>query len=253
MSFWTFWGDFGVIDAVVIAVIALLALSAVERTRSLKVKTNKQLLTANWAVVVALFLSLEPVYERLDPLLGGHNFTNLFQRALIAYAGYAVTYSLAEMARRVLKEKEKPACMCRNWFYLSIAGTVIAFIWMGAAAHTSRGLEGYAGEYLAYTLYQVSTLFGLLVGARYLIPRLWRIAQGTTDLRTKLQLRIFIASYFGAGAAALFFALSPISPVMIGLREFFIYATFASLAVGFMLVNRERRSLIAASGRLRQA
>lgn len=253
MSFWTFWDDFRPFEAVVISVIALLALSAIERTRTLKLKTNKHLLVANWSVVIALILSLKPVYEALDPLLGGHNFTNLLQRALIAYAGYAVTYSLAEMARRVFKEEKKPVCMCRTWLFISLAGTVIAFIWMGAADHTSRGLEGYAGHYLAYTFYQCSTLIGLLAGSRYLVPRLWKITQMSDDIRVKVQLRIFIASYFGAAASALLFVLTPISPVVVGLREFFIYGTFTALAAGFMMVNRERRSLIAKSGMLRPA
>lgn len=251
MSFWTYWGSFRPIEAVVISVMLLLALSAVERSRTSR--TNKYLLTANWSVVIALFLSLKPIYEMADPLIGGHNFTNLLQRALVAYAGFAVTYSLAQMTRKIFKEEERPLCMSRVWLVLSLVGIAASFVAMGAAESTSRGLAGYSGHYIAFTLYQCSTLIGLLAGSHYLVPRLWRIAGDSDDAKLKMELRIFVASYLSAAMAALLFVLSPVSPVVVGFREFFIYLTFASLAVGFMLINRERRSLSAKSGRLQRA
>lgn len=251
MSFWTFWGSFRPFEIVVIAVIGLLAVSAIERTRSIKLNTNRRLLTANWFVVIALTLSLKPIYEAVDPLLGGHNYTNLIQRSLIAYAGYAVTYSLAEMARKIFQEERSPSCMHRKWFLFSLAGTLIAFVWMGASAHTSRGLDGYASEYFAYTLYQCSTLIALLAGSRYLLPRLWRIAQDSSDARLRIQIRTFLASYLCAIGTVLFYLLTPISPLVIGVREVFVYATVITLAAGFMMVNREKRSVTLEQGTLR--
>lgn len=245
-------GIFRPVEVLVIGVIAILFISAIGRTQTLSMKTNIQLLVANWFVVIALVLSLKPVYEAVDPLAGGHNYTNLLQRVLIAYAGYAVTYSLAEVAWRLDKENKRPACMSIKWFYLSLAGTVVTFWWMGAAARTSRGLEGFAENYLAYTIYQCSLLIGLLAGAHYLVPRLWEIAKSTEDRRFKIQLHIFNTSYLCAAASVLLFILTPLSPVIVMLREFFIYATFTSLAAGFTMINRERRNLIVSSGKLRR-
>lgn len=245
-------GIFRPVEVLVVAVIVILFVSAIERTRTLSLKTNMQLLIGNWFVVIALVLSLKYVYETVDPLVGGHNYTNLLQRVLIAYAGYAVTYSLAEVAWRIFQENKQPACMSRKWFYLSLVGTAVTFWWMGADARTSRGLEGYADNYLAYTIYQCSLLIGLLAGAHYLVPRLWKIAESTEDRRFKIQLHTFNISYLCAATSVLLFVLTPISPAVIAFREFFIYATFTSLAAGFMMISRERRSLIAAAGRLQQ-
>lgn len=249
MSFWSIWDSFRPIESVVIAVTVMLTFSAVERTRTLSAGTNKRLLAANWAVVLALVLSLKPIYHMVDPLLGGHNFTNLIQRILIAYAGFAVTYSLAQMTRRVFQEERCPGCSEKIWLLLSIVVMGASFIWMGAVEATSRGLEGYAGNYLAYTLYQISTFTSLLVGGSYLVPRLWNIARDSDDRQMKMQLNSFILSYCSAFAALFLFILTPLSPVVVGFREFFIYLTMAALALGFMLINHERRSLISKRGK----
>lgn len=250
MHSWS-WDSFSPLDLVVLAVTLLLAASAIARSRT--PGTNRMLLAANWAVVISLSISLTPVYSTIDPMLGGHNYINILQRLFVAYAGYAVTYSLAQTAMKVLREEKRPFCMSKLWIAISAAGIGIAFVGMEAARFSSRGLNAYAHDYVFFTLYQCSTLAGLLAGTVYLLPRLKTIISSTDSAPMKMQLRIFLLSYITASATAILFVLTPLSPLIVPLREGLIYFTFASLAAGFMIINKELRAVNATQGRLQRA
>lgn len=235
------WVNDRPLEAIVLICIIALVWSAIERMRT--PGTNRHLLVANWSAVTALSLSLQPVYQFIDPLLGGVNITNLLAHLAVCFAGFSVTFSLARTAASFFKE-QSPGVARPMWLVVSALGLVLTFILMGAYQGTNRGLVGYSDSYLAYTTYQCLTLSGLFIGAPYLLPRLLQMASKAGEITLKLQLRIFFASYISAILAAIFFVLTPISEAIINLREACIYTTFLLLTVAFMVAAKERKKSI---------
>lgn len=239
------WVNDRPLEAVVIFCIIALVWSAVERMRT--PGTNRHLLVANWSVIIALLLSLQPVYQFIDLLLGGMNITNLLAHLAVCFAGFAVTFSLARTAACFFKE-QSPGVARPLWLVISALGLVLTFISMGAYHGTNRGLVGYSDSYVAYTAYQCFTLSGLFIGAPYLLPRLLQMANKAEELTLKLQLRIFFASYISAILAATFFVLTPFSEAVVNLREVCIYTTFLLLTVAFIVAAKERKKSISSEG-----
>lgn len=233
MPLWSTWLKERPYDLIVVAFIITLLISAISRT--IKEKTNKSLLWANWLMIFVLVLSLQPIYNAIDPLLGGHNIVNLAQRIATGLAGVAVTKSLAQMCMAYLQETKKPLCTHWIWNLVIIAGSVIAFIAMGANHQSSRGLDYYSHQSLTYTSYQLFTFLGLIMGIPYLVPRLTLIFKRTTTTLRKAQTALFIASYMLSPVAIIFYALTPLGNYIIPLREIIVYAVPITLTAALML------------------
>lgn len=221
----------------------MLLISAI--SRATREKTNRSLLWANWLIACVLVLSLQPIYNTIDPLLGGHNIVNLAQRIATGLAGVAVTKSLVQMSMSYLHETKKPFCSHWAWNLIIIAGSITAFIAMGASHQSSRGLDHYSHQTIAYSAYQLFTFLGLIMGIPYLVPRLGTIFKRTTSNLRKTQTALFITSYILSPVAIIFYALTPLGTHIIPIRETIVFAVPITLTAAFMLAIKKPHLFLA--------
>lgn len=200
---------------------------------------NVDIFLAHVFVAFGLTCSLYPVYNYLDPLLGGHNILNLFERLGIGVSMWLVTRALSTIFSSLLREEKAPHCGSRGWLLVIVLGLIGSFIGMDAQ-WSSRGLDSYASHNPFYLLYQFFTILGFLAGAPYLVPRLWARYKRSVSRYLRWQSAAFIVGYVGSVISMVLYLLAWVSPVFVPSREIAVYVSIVAFIVAFFMVIKEK-------------
>lgn len=231
------WVETRPYDLVVVLILIGLLICIYKRLAS--GSKNKGILAAHIFLVFGLTCSLYPVYITLDPLLGGHNILNLFQRLGIGVSGWIVTRSLSRLLTTPEQNIPNPKVGSYGWLVLIVLGLVGSFIGMNAD-ETSRGLDSYSTTTIYYLMYQIFTLLGFVIGAPYIIPRLKKQVKRLHSKYLKLQSQLFVLSYASSIICTILYVATWISTSFVPLREVFVYLTVIAFVGAFFLAVKDK-------------
>lgn len=222
-----------------VVVVILLGLLACTIKRIQNGISNKGIFAAHIFLAFGLTCSLYPVYTFLDPLMGGHNILNLFQRLGIGICGWLITRSLSKIFAFMRGEKRTPTCGSVGWLVAIVSGLIGSFIAM-STDESSRGLDSYSTQTIFYLLYQIFTLLGFVVGATYLIPRLRKQLKRFGSKYLRWQTTAFLVGYVSSIICPLMYILAWFSGAFVPIREVFVYLTVVAFIVAFFMAMKEK-------------
>lgn len=216
-----------------LAVFLVLGTGAVMRIRAgLSSTTNRKLLAAHLAMVIAPLLANSVVYYPLDQLLGAKSYANLVVHGFVILATWLLSISvLASMT------PERRPWWAAWWVPVAvIALSAVAFVILDP--HSDRGLVSYQ-DHPAYVAYWLATLAIIPLAMPQIVRGLSRWFQGEkraiAPTRYKVGAGMLIYGYIAGSMATLFYAITAVFPSMVFAREFLGYSAILTLAAGLMV------------------
>lgn len=227
--------DLSATDFAAILMAVILAANAIWRIRRCQLNSSG-LLRANIAMAVVMVLSVSPVYNVLDPLMGGRSFLNCVSHLFMIYVGWQIADSMAQFLQPFDRLSTQPA-LIRAWVpALASVGTVGSYILLNPTS--SRGLDAY-DHHPAFVTYWVFTLLPLVLGAFHLLPRMVRLAPMVFKVKafTAISMSLLWLSLVGVLISVLLYALTALEQSLWGIREAVVTLTALSFAVGFLMAT----------------
>lgn len=236
-------GEQQILDLLALLVLGIISVGALRRIRAgLQARTNKALLAAHIALMIAALGALSSVYAVIDPLLGGGSYFNLVTHLLIAFASWALSYGTVGALRIRMNGPLRKLLLGRWSLMLALCGVLAGFFWV-APDGSVRGLEEYE-THPGYVLYWVATILPVLLAGPPVLRGLIVSLKGWMPLLSKsarLAHRFLLAGFGSAPIVAALFVLTAFAPELQPLRELFSYTCMISLAVGLMFIPSGRR------------
>lgn len=216
-----------------LAVFLVLGTGAIMRIRAgLSSTTNRKLLAAHLAMVVAPLMANSVVYYPLDQLLGAKSYANLLVHAFVTLAIWLLSISVIAS----MTPERRP--WWAKWWVPVAAILVSAIAFEILDPHSNRGLVNYQDD-LAYVVYWLATLSILPLAMPQIVRGLSHWFQGekrvTAPARYKASAGLMIYGYIAGSLATICYAVTAVAPSMIFVREFLGYSAILALAVGLMV------------------
>lgn len=227
--------DLSATDVAAILMAVVLAANAIWRIRRCQLNSIG-LLRANIAMAVVMVLSVSPVFNMLDPLLGGRSILNCVSHIFMIYVGWQIAGSMAQFLQPFDGLKAQPA-LIRAWVpVLASVGTVGSFILLNPTS--SRGLDAY-DHHPAFVTYWAFTLLPLVLSAFHLLPRMVRLAPMVVRAKklTAISMSLLWLSLVGVLLSVLLYALTALDQSLWSVRETAVTLTALSFAVGFLMAT----------------
>lgn len=221
-----------VVTSLAIAVFVLCAAVSIPRFRAALCGRNMRMSVAAFLLLTGLALAIEPIYNAVDPLLGGRNIANAISHAFVfSPAFYALgTQVLASVrTQRRLQLLAGPVGM-----WVAVVGTIgtVGAFWLMDTPHTSQGLADYQDDPF-YGAYWAASLLYVAWACTLLIDPCWRAAREWERPRAHRFGYRFLASGFAlALPLPVLYLLSGTTQWADVAREVSLYGSIVAVTIG---------------------
>lgn len=221
-----------VVTSLAIVVFVLCAAVSVPRFRAARHGRNVRMSVAASLLLTGLALAIEPVYNAVDPLLGGRNITNAISHALVFSPAF---YALGAQVLASVRTKRRLRLLAGPvGMWVAAVGTIgtVGTFWLMDTPRTSQGLADYQDDPF-YGAYWAASLLYVAWACTLMIGPCWRAAREWERPRAHRIGYRFLASGFAlALPLPVFYLLSGNTQWTDVAREVSLYGSIVAVAIG---------------------